>query len=434
MNRKMQAENSDQDLKAACNAKYVALRTLGIRSAFLFINFFLILLSYYQVKPASRSLFMDALGFERFPYVWIVVTMTIGLFVSGYHLLVRRYSRIMIVQGTCLVFGGSLVIFRYLFINYPHPMVPFCFYVFTEIFGLVLVEQFWSLTNSIYTVQEGKVWYGIVGIGGIIGAVVGGAVTAALVGHFGLKTLDLLLTAAGILMLIFVLTWIMGRVGIYCEVDHVLGPESASGGWRILRNSRYLILIAAISLVAQLASPFIEFQFMSQVQGAYPVLDPRTAFLAKFQSLLGLVAFTVNMSLTPFVLRVFGTIGGLLVQPMMISICSWLFLQQSTLMIGGAAKISDRGLSYSINRASKELLYVPLDSVLIYQAKAWIDMFGYWLAKGAGSVAILLLATWLPFTLGVPQLSWFVFAICGFWIALVVMLRRDYQLASRQSF
>lgn len=429
----MQAENSDRDLRADCNEKYVALRTLGIRAAFLFINFFLILLSYYQVKPASRSLFMDALGFERFPHVWIVVTMTIGLFVTGYHLLVRRYSRIMIVQVTCLVFGASLVIFRYLFIHYAHPMVPFCFYVFTEIFGLVLVEQFWSLTNSIYTVQEGKAWYGIVGIGGIAGAVVGGGVTAALVERFGLKTLDLLLTAAGILMLLFALTWLMGRVGIYCEVDHVSRFESSTGGWRILQRSRYLILIAAILIVAQLASPFIEFQFMSKVQAIYPALDPRTAFLAKFQSLLGVVAFIVNMLLTPFVLRFFGAIGGLLVQPMMIGICSWLFLQQSTLLFSGAAKISDRGLSYSINRASKELLYIPLDSVLIYQAKAWIDMFGYWLAKGAGSVVILLLTAWLPFTLGVSQLSWFILVICGFWVVLVVALRRDYELVRRQS-
>jgi AAA family ATP:ADP antiporter len=427
---KMQAENSDRDLKVDCNAKYVALRTLGIRAGFLFANFFLILLSYYQVKPASRSLFMEALGFERFPYVWIVVTVTIGLFVTGYHLLVRRYSRIMIVQATCLVCAAILVIFRYLF-NHLHPIVPFCFYVFTEIFGLVLVEQFWSLTNSIYTVQEGKVWYGIVGIGGIAGAVVGGGLTAALVEQFGLKTLDLLLTAAGILVLIFVLTWIMGRVGIYCEVEGVVRVESPPAGWKNMRHSRYLILIAAVFFLAQLASPFVEFQFMSQVQAAYPVLDPRTAFLAKFQSLLGLVAFIINLGLTPLVLRVFGTIGGLLVQPVMIGICSWLFLQSSTLIIGGATKISDRGLAYSINRAAKELLYVPLHSVLIYQAKAWIDMFGYWLAKGAGSVVILLLTAWLPFTLGVSRLSWFVLGICSFWVVLVVMLRRDYELVSR---
>jgi AAA family ATP:ADP antiporter len=68
---------------------------------------------------------------------------------------------------------------------------------------------------------------------------------------------------------------------------------------------------------------------------------------------------------------------------------------------------------------------------LIYQAKAWIDMFGYWLAKGAGSVVILLLTTWLPFTLGVPRLSWFVLGICSFWVVLVIILRHDYQLVCR---
>jgi AAA family ATP:ADP antiporter len=95
-------------------------------------------------------------------------------------------------------------------------------------------------------------------------------------------------------------------------------------------------------------------------------------------------------------------------------------------MLGAVAKISDRGLSYSINRASKELLYVPIDSVLIYQAKAWIDMFGYRLFKIFGSVLILIFTQWLPFAIGVPQLSWFTVAICLVWVLLVLAIRRDY--------
>ena len=39
------------------------------RVVILFVNFLLIILAYYQVKSASRSLLIEHWGAERFPYV-----------------------------------------------------------------------------------------------------------------------------------------------------------------------------------------------------------------------------------------------------------------------------------------------------------------------------------------------------------------------------
>ncbi|MGD9058117.1 MAG: Npt1/Npt2 family nucleotide transporter [Desulfobacterales bacterium] len=423
----MQAQNSKNDVTAECEARYPMLRTLGARAGFLFLNFFLIIMALYQLKPASRSLFIETLGAERLPYIWIATAVTMGAFITYYHRLVERHSRINVVLGTCLTICGLLIAFR-LLLKYPGPIVPACFYVFVDILGVVLVEQFWSLTNSIYTTHEGKSWYGLVGTGGLVGGVAGGWVSAMLIKHTPLQTPDLLLTAAGIIGTIFALTWLMGRVGIYCEVEHVVRPhQKASGGWRILGHSRYLLLIAAILLLAQLASPLVEYQFLNTVESAYPDREARTAFLSLFFSVLGILSIGVNLGITPLVHRYLGAIAGLLVQPLMIFIFSWCFFLQSTLFFSSATKISDRALSYSINRASKELLYVPVDSVLIYQAKAWIDMFGYRLFKVTGSVVILLFTQWLPFKVSVPQLSWFTISICTIWIAIIFVLRLDYQ-------
>jgi AAA family ATP:ADP antiporter len=387
----------------------------------------------YQLKPASRSLFIESLGAQQLPYIWIATALTMGIFIAIYHRLVERRSRINVVLGTCLVVSALLVVFRIL-LNYPGPIAVACFYVFVDILGVVLIEQFWSLTNSIYTTQEGKSWYGFVGTGGLVGGVVGGWVSAIFIKYTPLQTPDLLLTAAAIIAIIFLLTWIMGRAGIFCEVDHVVRiTESSSGGWRILRHSRYLLLIAAILLLAQLASPIVEYQFLNSVEESYPEREARTAFLSLFFAVLGAVSIAVNMGITPLVHRALGAIAGLLVQPLMIWIFSWCFFFQSTLFFAGATKISDRAMSYSINRASKELLYVPVDSVLIYQAKAWIDMFGYRLFKVAGSVLILLFTQWLPFTVSLPQLSWFTVSICVIWIILIMVLRHDYQQVCEQS-
>jgi AAA family ATP:ADP antiporter len=96
-------------------------------------------------------------------------------------------------------------------------------------------------------------------------------------------------------------------------------------------------------------------------------------------------------------------------------------------------KISDRGLSYSINRASKEQLYIPVDPVHTYQAKAWIDMLGYRLFKVMGSALILVLAHWLPLGENARQLGWLTLLICGAWLAVLSLLAREYHAYTSQA-
>jgi AAA family ATP:ADP antiporter len=411
-----------------CNAKYPALRKLGIRSSFLFVNFFLILTAYYQLKPASRSLFIEAMGARQLPYVWILTALVTVGFVSVYHRMVQRYSRINVVMGTCLIISIALVGYRWA-LNFPGPFAAIGFYVFVDIIGVVLVEQFWSLANAIYTTREGKSWYGFVGTGGLLGGVAGGSLSALLVSHTSLETPDLLLTASATIFLIFSLTWTMGRMGFYCESAGLIRLRSTACDrlGRLMEN-RYLVLIGAILLLAQLVSPLIEYQFLNIIEGAFPEREARTAYLSAFFSVMSLFSIGINLGVTPLVHRLFGTIAGLLVQPLMITCASLFFIMIPTNFFISATKISDRGMSYSINRASKELLYVPIDPVLIYQAKAWLDMLGYRLFKVFGSFIILLVTQWLPVSVGIVQLSWLAMLLCGVWIFLVMALRREYRV------
>jgi AAA family ATP:ADP antiporter len=424
---KIQVQKTSESLVTTCLEKYPALRSPGIRSGFLFFNFFLVIMAYYQVKPASRSLFIESLSSSRLPYVWIASALAMGLFITWYHGLVERHSRIHVVLGTCLSVSVILLAFR-LASNQPGPVQSVLFYVFVDIIGVVLVEQFWSLTNSIYTTPEGRTWFGIVGSGGLVGGVAGGWAAALLIKYTPIKTPDLLLIAAGIILLISVLTWAMGRIGLYCEVERANHRLPPTHGWQILSRSRYLLLIAALLLLAQIASPFVEYQFLNTVERVYTEMDARTAFLSMFFSTMGLVSIGINVVITPLVTRFLGAIAGLLVQPIMMGLCSWGFLLHPTLFFSSATKISDRALSYSINRASKELLYVPVDPVLIYQAKAWIDMFGYRTFKIAGSVLILLMTQWLPVTMSVHELSWFTIVVCSLWVMFVMFLRKEYKV------
>jgi len=221
--------SSSQDFLNECYARYPALRSVGVRSAILFTNFFLIVMALYQLKPASRSLFIDSLGVDKLPYVWIGTALTMGIFISCYHRLVERYSRVRIVIWSCMFFGGLLLVFRLLFLTTNHA-VSVAFYIFVDILGVVLVEQFWSLTNSVYNTNEGKNWYGLIGTGGLVGGALGGGAAALIIAYTPMKTPDLLLVAAAIILILILTTWFMERVGIYCEVESPAYSAQAKGG------------------------------------------------------------------------------------------------------------------------------------------------------------------------------------------------------------
>ena len=400
------------------------------RSLALFVNFFLIILAYYQVKSASRSLLIEFGGSEWFPYVWVYSAIVLTLLIGFYHGLVERHSRVRIVLGSLLVFASMLVVFRAV-LDQHSTFTAVAFYIFVDIFSVVLVEQFWSLTVSISDPDDGKNSFWFVGTGGLAGGVAGGYLAGFLVERTELATADLLYVCALLLIATFVLNLFMWRARMYEEVKGQRALHQAKADWRSIIGNKYLMLIAFVLCLSQLAQPVVEYQFISAIERTYTELDERTAFIGKFFGLMGLVSIGINLIATPLIHRYLGFFAGLVVQPLVLSVCSFGFLINSTLNAAVAMKISDRGLSYSINRASKEQLYIPVDPVQTYQAKAWIDMLGYRLFKIIGSGLILLTTQWLPVSLDIGQLSFLTFIICIVWIATIRLLAKSYdQLAA----
>jgi AAA family ATP:ADP antiporter len=400
---------------------------LVLRTFVLFTNFFLIIMALYNLKPASRSLILGTLGADALPYIWIGSALVLLVAIIAYHHILNRYSRIHVVLGSCLLFIMLLIVFRISLTISTSKFIPVAFYIFVDILSVILVEQFWSLTDSIYSTEEGKSWYGLIGTGGLLGGVAGGGVAALVIKYTPLQTYDLLLIAAAIIGVIFSLTWLMGRLHLYTSDMEVSNPRQLKHRWQILTKSRYLILIAAALMVAQLVSPMVEFQFMHIIEGTYPDLETRTAVLSVFFSILSAISIGVNLLITPIILRYLGVLAGLMVQPLALATSAYGFIIDSSFFPAATMKISDRGLSYSINRASKELLYIPVDPITIYESKAWIDMFGYRIFKVLGATLILFLTQWTTFVSGYAQLSWVIIGGCVLWAIVLLYLHREYQ-------
>ncbi len=414
-----------QDIARPAVSADARTRLVG-RSLALFANFFFIILAYYQVKAASRSLLIEFGGAAALPYAWVYSAAALTLLIGVYHMLVERYTRVMVVLGSLLAFAALLVWFR-LFASPHGKFGAILFYVFVDIFSVVLVEQFWSLTDAVSNTEQGRRSYWFVGTGGLVGGVLGGLLASALLLYTPLETPDLLYACAALLGVVFALNVALWRAGLYDEIHDAGYAPDAAGGWRALLKSRYLMLIAGVLCFSQLAQPVVEYQFLDAVAVAYPDLDARTAFISEFFSAMGAVSILINLAVTPLVHRAFGAIGGLVVQPVVLGVCSVTFAFTPTLPMAAVMKIGDRGLSYSINRASKELLYIPIDPVLTYQAKAWIDMFGYRLFKAVGSGLIIMVTAWYAHAELATGLSWLTVALCALWVLCIAELAQAYR-------
>ncbi len=404
-----------------------------LRSLVFALDFFLIITALYQLKPASRSLLIEALGADSLPYVWLGSAVALLAAIAVYRTVLERYGRVRVVLASCLFFAAALIAFR-LLAAAPAPWVAVAFYIFVDIFGVVLVEQFWSLADGSYRTEEGRRWYGLVGTGGLAGGVAGGVLAALLIRHTPLQTPDLMGVAAAFVGLVLGLTWAMDRGGLLQRTGEIAPHEAVAakvGAWRLIAGNRYLALIAVALLLAQAISPLIEYQFLHIIEAAYPEREARTAALSLFFSILGGVSIAVNLVLTPLILNYLGVLAGLLVQPLALALSTGGFMLQPTLIPAAIMKISDRGLSYSIHRAAKELLYIPVEPMLMYQAKAWIDMFGYRLFKALGSLVIIGLGQWSLTGSGVADLGWVALGGCALWAWVLVTLNREYRALTR---
>jgi AAA family ATP:ADP antiporter len=162
-----------------------------LKAALLFVNFALIIMAYYMVKAASRSMILEEASSAILPYVWIGSALLLMVLVPVYQTIVTRIPRFTLILSTLAIIAVLLVVF-WLRFETPSVMVAATFYVFVDIFSVVLVEQFWSLTNSVYRTRQAKRWYGLIGSGGLVGGILAGVLAAQLIANTQMQTPDLL--------------------------------------------------------------------------------------------------------------------------------------------------------------------------------------------------------------------------------------------------
>lgn len=393
------------------------------RKAILFFtHLFFILLAYYQLKPLSRTLFITYIGSENLPYVWIATAVMLLILMPFFQWRLKRFSPLKVSIASSLSFAILILWFRQM-LNEPGSRAVVAFYILIDVYSVVLVENSWSLINGAFRTNGSKTWYGFIGSGGLIGAAAGGFLATALLSRAAFKQLDLLYVAVIFLVVLIGLTRYLPLEKKLESVEDLPENERDIAGFKSV--SKVVALIAFFLFLTQLVEPIVEFQFMSTVEASITESKARTAYLSTFFAILSSLALGLNLLATPFIHRRFGIFAGLYIQPALVSSFALLFMYLPTLNVAAGLKIADRGLSYSLNRASKENLYLPLPSLLIHRTKVWIDLLGYRLFKIFGALIVLAVTDWV-WHFSLSDLSWVLFVICAIWVLTITQLKKLY--------
>ncbi|MBI4374647.1 MAG: MFS transporter [Deltaproteobacteria bacterium] len=403
------------------------------KAGLLFVYFFLAISSYYTLKPVRSSLFLSAFGPEKLPWVYLGTAAVTFVAVLAYAELAKRVNRDVLVGSTTLFFIVNLVIFWWLFKFHPGGRLPFVFYIWVSNYNVILVTQFWSVANDIYNPREGKRLYGFIGSGGILGSIVTGFLVTFLVRRIG--TENLLLVSAGFLMILLLIAKKIcsldsqerkERETKLPEVDQL--PETGRNGFSLIWKSPYLKLITAIVIFLTIVATIVDYQFQSVIARRFSK-DEMTAFLGTFFSFLTLAAFLVQFFLTSRIHQRLGIAFSLLILPAVSIIGGLTFLAAPVFLIGAALKFLDGSIGYSIQQASKELLYLPTPREVKYRAKTFIDVFFYRFGDALASILILIFSA---YQFSLRSLSGLVVGLAILWAGIILLTRRHYIASLRE--
>jgi HEAT repeat protein/CRP-like cAMP-binding protein/MFS family permease len=402
----------------------------------MFAYSFLAMTAYNILKPITRSKFISGLGADNLPYVQLAAGLLIGVLMERYSALAGRVPRRFVVPATLGSMAVVLVGFWVLF-QTAGEWVSVAFYLLGLILGLLLISQFWTLANDIYDPRQAKRVFGLIGGGSSLGGMTGAGLTALMVTRIG--TLNLLLCSAAILVLCSLLVALIIRRerGAARSGPGVPEEEGVSGkeALRLLRESRHLQVIALVIGFAAVGAGLIEQQLNMAAEAfkGRSATDSLTAFLAQVTLYLSAIGFLIQIGLTSRIHRRLGVGFALLVLPTSLGVTGVVMLLNAVLWAPALARILDTSLRYTLDKTTREVLFLPLPTEIKYRAKPFVDVSVDRFAKGVSALLALVLIK--PWGLGLnwQQISYASLAVTGLWVFTALRARREYQAAFRRS-
>lgn len=351
------------------------------------LTMFLMLGGYYMLKTARETFILSEGGAEVKSYASAAQALLLLVLVPAYGALASRVNRIQLVQWVTLFFASNLAFF--LFAISAGLRIGIIYFIWLGIFNVMVIAQFWAFAADLYTEEQGKRLFPLIGIGSSLGAWLGAVRASGLMAASG--PMRLLAGGAGILVVCVVLMRLADqktpRTSKAATDAATAKLAPGPSGFRMVLTDRYLFLIAMLVVLLNVVNTSGEYLFGRYVVGAAEATygagpgaeEARQRFIGQvygsYYSYINLIGFLLQMFVVSRLIRWVGVGRSLFIHPV-VALSSYLLMMRApSLQAIRVLKIADNSINYSLGNTAMQALWLPTSRETKYKAKQAVDSF-----------------------------------------------------------
>ncbi len=435
----------------------------GVTAVLLSLNVFLILTAYYVLKPVREALILGEGSAELKSYMSAGQVVLLAFVVPFYGRLASRLPRRRLINIVTAFFAACLVLF-YILAQAGFPL-GVVFFLWIGIFNVMIVAQFWSFANDVYTENEGERLFPIVGFGASLGAVLGAVIAGLLIGPLGVYRV--MLVGAALLIVEVQITNYLdkkersrteanlpenettalmpaatvhrrdGETGVLTLAkEHKREQAKRSGAFGLVFRTRYLLLIAFLMLFSNWVNTTGEYILGSVVEEAaqqavalgqadgLTVEEYIGRFYSQFFGMVNIAGLVMQLFLVSRIVKYLGVHTAVLILPFT-SLAAYNILAFIPLLaVVRLAKTAENSTDYSLNNTVRNMLFLPCTREQKYIAKQTIDSFFVRAGDVLSAVVVFLGTTY--FALSASGFAKFNAGLVVVWIVVAVLIGREY--------
>ncbi|MDP2169398.1 MAG: MFS transporter [Rhodocyclaceae bacterium] len=409
----------------------------GVAVAWAFAYFFLLLASYYILRPLRDEMGIAG-GIAKLPWLFTGTFIAMLAAVPLFGFITTRLPRQRFLPLVYGFFIFNLLLFHAAFqVDGWREVMARTFFIWASVFNLFVVSVFWSFMVDLFSSAQGKRLFGLIAAGGTAGAITGPALTALLVvpvGPVNLLLLSALLLAGAVLCIRQLGRWSERKAP--APAHELQKPEeqkaplggSIFAGLTLIVRSPYLLGIALFMLLFTTLATFLYFEQAHIVARSFDNSAERTRFFALLDLGVNVLTVLTQVLITSRLLTRVGVAGTLALVPLLSAFGFALLALTPVLAALAGFQVLRRAGEYAITRPAREMLYTVVDRETKYKAKNALDTVVY---RGGDALAGWLFAGLKSLGLGFAAIAWLAVPLALAWAAVALWLGRRQAKLSR---
>jgi AAA family ATP:ADP antiporter len=354
----------------------------GAALAWSFAYFFLLLCSYYILRPLRDEMGIAG-GVRELPWVFTGTFVAMLVAVPLFGWCAARFPRRRLLPVVYYFFAVNLLLFYALFQFQDHlALTARAFFIWVSVFNLFVVSVFWSFMVDLYTNAQARRLFGFIAAGGSAGAVTGPLLTALLVkplGPVNLLPVSCALLLAAVFCIYRLARWARTAPPVETQTPDAERPLGGSmwAGFGLVARTPYLLGIGLFIWLFTTLSTFLYFEQAHIVSAIYSDPAERTRLFALIDLGVNVLTIAIQLGLTARLFKWLGVPWTLALVPLLTAVGFIGLGAAPVLPVLVAFQMARRAGDYAVMRPAREILYTVVGRETKYKAKSFIDTVVY---------------------------------------------------------